>query len=217
MHEDCRRSSFNCDRVVHIVDPDASTCEALSTVFRLEGYRTLFSLDAHGLFASLERRRPDVVVASLRLGQDDGLAVVRRVKAMRRGISVVVLEDRPQIEYAVAAMKAGAADVLAKPIDTDRLVRAVRDTLHEANRRDAALGRRHAAEDRGFAHLTPRERDVLRLIAGGASNKEAGRELSISPRTVEVHRARVMEKLGARNAADLTRIVLTGEGSERRG
>jgi FixJ family two-component response regulator len=113
-------------------------------------------------------------------------------------------------------MKAGAADVLAKPVDTDRLVRAVRDTLHEANGRDATLGRRHAVEDRGFAHLTPREREVLRLIAGGASNKEAGRELSISPRTVEVHRARVMEKLGARNAADLTRIVLTGEGSERR-
>ena len=65
-------------------------------------------------------------------------------------------------------------------------------------------------EVRGFNQLTPRERDVLQRISNGQSNKEAGRELGISPRTVEVHMARVMEKLGARNTADLMRIVLTG-------
>ena len=64
-------------------------------------------------------------------------------------------------------------------------------------------------EVRGFSQLTPREREVLQLITNGQSNKEAGRELGISPRTIEVHRARVMEKLGARNTADLMRIVLT--------
>ena len=67
---------------------------------------------------------------------------------------------------------------------------------------------RRRVEIRGFSQLTPRERQVLQLITNGQSNKEAGRELGISPRTIEVHRARVMEKLGARNTADLMRIVL---------
>ena len=70
-------------------------------------------------------------------------------------------------------------------------------------------GGRRPIEVRGFAQLTPREREVLQLITNGQSNKEAGRQLGISPRTIEVHRARVMEKLGARNTADLMRIVLT--------
>ena len=70
-------------------------------------------------------------------------------------------------------------------------------------------GGKRTVEVRGFAQLTPREREVLQLITNGQSNKEAGRDLGISPRTIEVHRARVMEKLGARNTADLMRIVLT--------
>jgi len=73
----------------------------------------------------------------------------------------------------------------------------------------AMQGGYRPVEVRGFAQLTPREREVLQLITNGQSNKEAGRELGISPRTIEVHRARVMEKLGARNTADLMRIVLT--------
>ena len=211
MHEDCYRSFIDRGRVVHIVDPDPLICEALSVVFRLEGFRTLFSLDARGLFAALQRRRPDAVVVTLRPGKDDGFVVLRRLKALRRGIAVVALDDGPHIENAVAAMKAGAADVLAKPVDPDRLVRAVRETLREIDGLGAAHRRRRATEISDHTQLTPREREVMQLIAEGASNKEAGRELRISPRTVEVHRARVMEKLGARNAADLTRIVLTGE------
>src|SRR6185437_8911784 len=100
-----------------------------------------------------------------------------------------------------------AADVVTKPIDTEHFIRTVLDAL----RRDVHLGAlesgRRPVEVRGFAQLTPREREVLQLISNGQSNKEAGRELGISPRTIEVHRARVMEKLGAKNTADLMRIV----------
>jgi len=107
------------------------------------------------------------------------------------------------------AMKAGATDVVTKPIDSDRLLRAVRDAVRENVHVGAIDGGRRNVEVRGFAQLTPREREVLQLITNGQSNKEAGRNLGISPRTIEVHRARVMEKLGARNTADLMRIVLT--------
>ncbi|KKC35280.1 hypothetical protein WH87_16965 [Devosia epidermidihirudinis] len=202
-------SFLNRDRLIHIVDADLATCEALSVLFRLEGFQTTFSLDATHFIIGIERRRPDVVVLNLRLGEESGLSLLRRVKSQRMGTPVFILADTPQLEAAVTAMKLGASDVISKPIDTEHLLGVVRDAL----RRDVHLGAmqagRRPVEVRGFAQLTPREREVLQLITNGQSNKEAGRELGISPRTIEVHRARVMEKLGARNTADLMRIVLT--------
>ncbi len=203
-------SFLNRDRVVHVVDPDLTTCESLSVLFRLEGFQTAFSINLQGFVASLERRRPDVVVANLDLAEEgEGLTLLRRVKALRMGTPVFMLENRPHVEAAVAAMKGGAADVVTKPIDNENLVRVVRDALRRDIHIGAASSGRRTVEVRGFAQLTPREREVLQLITNGQSNKEAGRELGISPRTIEVHRARVMEKLGARNTADLMRIVLT--------
>ena len=120
-----------------------------------------------------------------------------------------MLSNNADVEGAVRAMKAGASDVITKPIDNEHLIEAVLDAL----RRDVVLGAvergRRPIEVRGFSQLTPREREVLQLISNGQSNKEAGRQLGISPRTIEVHRARVMEKLGAKNTADLMRILLT--------
>jgi FixJ family two-component response regulator len=210
MSEEIYYQSFlNRDRLVHILDADPSTCEALSVLFRLEGFQTAFSLDTTSFYAAIERRPPDVVVLNQRVGAEDGLAILRRLKAIRAAVPVFVLEDRPLVEPAVLAMKSGATDVITKPIDTEYFVRAVREALRD----DAGVGVpaavRHPIEVRGFAQLTPREREVLQLITNGQSNKEAGRELGISPRTIEVHRARVMEKLGARNTADLMRIVLS--------
>ncbi len=197
------------DRIVHIVDPDLQTCETLSVLFRLEGFQTMFSINLGGFIAALDRRRPDVVIANYDLGHDDGLELLRRVRLMKLGVPVFILEDRPLVAVAVKAMRAGAADVLTKPIDTEALLHGVRGMLRDTQAGPAVPGNR-AIEVRGFAQLTPREREVLQLITSGQSNKEAGRELGISPRTIEVHRARVMEKLGARNTADLMRIVLTG-------
>lgn len=202
-------SILNRDRLVHIVDPDPPTCEALSVLFRLEGFQTVFSLDAQSFYAGLERRRPDVVILNVKIGPDDGIGVLRRLKSMRVGMVVFMLSNEPQVDQAVRAMKAGAADVMTKPINTEHLVRAVLEALRQDVHVGAVEGGRRPVEVRGFAQLTSREREVLQLITNGQSNKEAGRELGISPRTIEVHRARVMEKLGARNTADLMRIVLT--------
>ncbi|WDR07075.1 LuxR C-terminal-related transcriptional regulator [Devosia rhodophyticola] len=202
-------SFLNRDRLIHIADPDPATCEALSVLFRLEGFQTIFSLDASHFLASLERRRADVVVTNLQVGNENGLNLLARVKAMRTGTPVFILCDTPQVEVAVAAMKAGASDVITKPIDSEYFLQSVRDALRRDIHLGAMIGGRRPVEVRGFSQLTPREREVLQLITNGQSNKEAGRELGISPRTIEVHRARVMEKLGARNTADLMRIVLT--------
>lgn len=194
------------DRLIHIVDSDVATCEALSVLFRLEGFHTVFSTDAENFAVNLERRRPDALIINLHVGNDSGLTLLRRVRAQYADTPVFMLGEHLQVGEAVNAMKMGATDVVGKPIDTEYLLTAVRDALQL----DAIGGSngRHGLEIRGFAQLTPREREVLQLISSGQSNKEAGRELGISPRTVEVHRARVMEKLGAKNTADLMRIVL---------
>ena len=203
------RSFFNRDRIVHVVDPDLQTCETLSLLFRLEGFQTAFSVNIDGFLAALERRRPDVVVANFELAGEEGLALLKRVKALRMGMPVFMIENRPDVDAAVVAMKAGATDVVTKPIDNEHLVRLVREALRQHIHIGAVEDGRRPVEVRGFSQLTRREREVLQLITNGQSNKEAGRELGISPRTIEVHRARVMEKLGARNTADLMRIVLT--------
>jgi len=210
MNEEIYYHSFlNRDRLVHIVDPDPGTCEALSVLFRLEGFQTAFSLDKEGFYSSIERKRPDVVVLNLHLDGGEELATLKKVKAMRMGTPVFVIADHADVNAAVNAMKSGATDIVTKPIDTEKFVRLVRDALRRDVHLGAVQGGRRPIEIRGFNQLTPREREVLQLITNGQSNKEAGRDLGISPRTIEVHRSRVMEKLGARNTADLMRIVLT--------
>jgi FixJ family two-component response regulator len=210
MSDDIYYHAFlNRDRLVHIVDQDLQTCETLSLLFRLEGFQTAFSVNFAAFIAALERRRPDAVIANFEIGDNDGLQLLQRVKSLRMGTPVFMLENSPVVDAAVIAMKAGATDVITKPIDSEHLVRAVREALRQDIHISAADAGRRTIEVRGFAQLTPREREVLQLITNGQSNKEAGRELGISPRTIEVHRARVMEKLGARNTADLMRIVLT--------
>lgn len=210
MNEDNYYQSFlNRDRLIHIVDADPVTCESLSLLFRLEGYQTSFSMDAGHFVLSLERRRPDVVLLNLKLGEESGLSLLERVKSMHAGTPVFMLADHTHVDTAVAAMKMGATDVVSKPIDTVELLTNVREALMRHVRIGAMQGGRRPVEVNGFSQLTAREREVLQLITNGQSNKEAGRDLGISPRTIEVHRARIMEKLGARNTADLMRIVLT--------
>lgn len=209
MSEEIYYHSFlNRDRVVTIADADSSTCEALSVLFRLESFQTNFALSAEGLYSLTETRRPDVVILNLDLA-GEGLSALRHIKEMRTGIPVFMIADSENVRNAVLAMKLGATDVMCKPIDSENFVRAVRDALRRDVHLGALQGGRRPIEIRGFNQLTPREREVLQLITNGQSNKEAGRDMGISPRTVEVHRARVMEKLGARNTADLMRIVLT--------
>ncbi|MCB1516206.1 MAG: response regulator [Hyphomicrobiaceae bacterium] len=203
-------SYHNRDRLVHIVDNDPGTCEALSVLFPLEGFQTRFSTDTETFRLSFESRSPDIVVLNLRDREQDTFQTLTAIKDRQMGIPVFVLLDQADVDGAVDAMKLGATDVFVKPLDNEKLMRSVRDALRRDVHLGAVKGGRRPVEVRGFNQLTPRERDVLQRISNGQSNKEAGRELGISPRTVEVHMARVMEKLGARNTADLMRIVLTG-------
>jgi two-component system response regulator FixJ len=195
--------------LISIVDADQGTCEALGSVFALEGFRITIAIDARNVVSNFKNARPDVLILNLRVGAENGVDVLHAVKSLHTATPVFMLADTPDLEAAVSAMKLGAVDVIKKPLDTVSMTRRIRDELRRDVHFSAMNGGRRVIEVRGFSQLTPREREVLQLITNGQSNKGAGRELGISPRTIEVHRGRIMEKLGARNAADLMRIVLS--------
>lgn len=195
-----------------IVDDDAMMRDALSVVFTLAGYRVTGFVDGETFLAVARDRTPAAVLLDLHLPAKSGLVVLRELDARSYPAPIFVVTGDSDVGSAVEAVKSGAFDYLVKPLDASAIVARVRSAITAFARRDgSAVGKIGLPADfPGQSLLTPREREVLSQIAEGASNKEVGRRLGISPRTVEVHRARLMEKIGARNAADLVRIVLSG-------
>ncbi len=194
---------------VFIVDDDPSVSAALSVVLGGEGYQVASFVEGEAFLAAARSRTPGCVLLDVHLPGSSGLDILKQLDAQSYPAPVLVISGRGDIPTAVEAIRNGALDFIEKPFDAVAVVARVRsaiDAWHNGNGKDSILARDFPGHDR----LTARERDVLERIAQGASNKEAGRELSISPRTIEVHRARIMEKLAAKNAADLVRIVLRG-------
>lgn len=194
--------------LVAVVDDDVSVRDALSLLLRMEGFTPHGFGEALTFIDTVRRLTPACIVLDLHLPDMSGLEVLRSLASLKVTAPVIMMSGQSDIALAVEAMKNGALDFLEKPFAasamTDRIREAV--ALHRKASDTAIEG---LANFTGCHRLTGRERDVLGLLAYGASNKEAGRRLGISPRTIEVHRARIMEKLGARNSADMMRIVLS--------
>jgi FixJ family two-component response regulator len=194
---------------VFIVDDDPSVCAALDTVLSGEGFAVTSFVESETFLSAARARTPGCVLIDIHLPGCSGLEILRKLDAQHYPAPVLVISGRGDIPTAIDAIRNGALDFIEKPFDPATVAMRVRDAIDawaNLNRGNSILTWDFPGHDR----LTARERDVLERIARGASNKEAGRELGISPRTVEVHRARIMEKLVAKNAADLMRIVLRG-------
>ena len=194
-------------RDLFVLDDDAPMRDTLSAVFTLADYRVTAFAEADTFLAAVRIAAPSVVLLDLNLPAMSGLDVLRELDAPNFPAPIIMISGVGDVSSAVEAVKGGAADYIVKPFDARALVARVDRAVVERARVRMPRG---AGDFPGHALLTPREREVLAEIASGASNKEAGRRLGISPRTIEVHRARIMEKIGARNAADLVRIVLGG-------
>lgn len=196
---------------IFIVDDDPSVRAALSVVLSGEGYQVASFVEGEAFLIAARSRTPGCVLLDVHLPGSSGLDILKQLDAQSYPAPVLIISGRGDIPTAVEAIRNGALDFIEKPFDAVAVVARVRSAIdgwHNGNGKDSILARDFPGHDR----LTARERDVLERIAQGASNKEAGRELGISPRTIEVHRARIMEKLAAKNAADLMRIVLRGRG-----
>ncbi|MBV6658233.1 MAG: response regulator transcription factor [Devosiaceae bacterium] len=203
---------MNPDQAVFIVDDDPAVRDALSVVFSLEGYDVETFDNGDAFLSALPNLPQACVLLDVHMPGRSGMEILRALGPDTYTAPIFIISGQGDIPMAVAAVKAGAFDFIEKPFDAETVVARVRDGIDTVKRRIEA-DQMGATEHPDLQLLTPREREVLEQITAGASNKEAGRTLGISPRTIEVHRARIMEKLGAKNAADLVRIVLSG--SER--
>jgi two-component system response regulator FixJ len=194
---------------IYVVDDDPAVRDALSVVLTMEGFGVTGFADGASFVHAARGQKPACVILDVNMPGRSGLDILKELNAESYPAPIFIISGQGDIPMAVDAIRHGALDFIEKPFDADTLVNRVREAVATTARREAAAPTRLAAHFPGMELLTPREREVLEQIAAGASNKEAGRHLGISPRTVEVHRARIMEKLGAKNAADLVRIVLT--------
>jgi RNA polymerase sigma factor (sigma-70 family) len=188
---------------VYIVDDDAAVRDSLALMLGLSGYRTAAFADAEAFLASWREHWTGCVVTDLRLPGASGLELQAQLRRQRSALPVIVITAHGDVPSARAAFRAEAVDFLEKPFDDAQLRAAIDRALALEERR---LQRRGDAEK--LERLTPREREVLERAAQGLHAKEIAASLGISPRTVEVHKTRIMEKLGVRNVAELVRFSL---------
>jgi FixJ family two-component response regulator len=196
---------------IFIVDDDHLVLNALSVVLSREGYQVTGFGEGASFLAAAKAQTPACIILDVQMPGQSGLDILKELNAQNYPAPIFIISGVGDIPMAVEAIKSGALDFIEKPFDAATVVTRVREAI-EAWARRAQRGASADVPAKTFAGqdlLTARERDVLNQIAAGLSNKQAGRELGISPRTIEVHRARIMEKLGAKNAADLVRIVLS--------
>ena len=195
---------------IFVVDDDETMRDTLSAMFAPEGCRVTCFAEGQSFLVAARARTPACILLDVNMPGRSGLDMLRELDAPHYPAPILIVSGQGDVPTAVNAIEGGALDFIEKPIEAAAVVARVREAIMAWPRRPAN-GNGHLTEVKGAGLLTPREREVLDRVIAGASNKEAGRTLGISPRTVEVHRARVMDKLGAKNTADLVRIVV-GQG-----
>jgi len=197
----------NEDGTVFLIDDDAGVRDSLTLLLSLKGVRTQPFANAESFIETYRPDWPGCVLTDLRMPGMTGLELQAVLRERQVDVPVVVLTAHGDVATARAALKNGAFDFLEKPIDDAMLVDVLRNALRADRERRAALTARSSADAR-IERLTEREREILTLIAAGHQNRDIATQLGISPRTVEVHKARIMEKLECDSLAELIRVNL---------
>jgi RNA polymerase sigma factor (sigma-70 family) len=195
------------DGTVFLIDDDAGVRDSLSLLLSLKDISTQPFASADSFLETYTPGRRGCVLTDLRMPGMTGLELQTAMRERHIELPVVVFTAHGDVATARAALKNGAFDFLEKPVDEAMLL----DVLHNAlrvdrERRSAATQR--STSDQRRERLTEREREILKLLTVGHSNREIAAQLGISPRTVEVHKARIMEKLECRSLAELIRVNL---------
>lgn len=196
------------DGTIFIVDDDPTVCESLTDVLKHGGFAVDCFSDGQSFLEAVLARIPACILFDMHMPGYSGLEILRELDAEQYRAPIIMISGEGDIPLAVKAIRDGAFDFIEKPLDADDVLTRVKHAVDASGRR-IKVSRDLTRQLNTHKKLTDRERDVLRYIATGGSNKETGRLLGISPRTVEVHRAKAMDKLGARNSADLIRILMS--------
>jgi two-component system, LuxR family, response regulator FixJ len=192
---------------VFLIDDDPAVRDSLTLLLSLKGMSTQPFATADSFIETYQPDRAGCVLTDLRMPGMTGLELQSALAERGIDVPLVVLTAHGDVATARAALKNGAFDFLEKPVDDTMLVEVLRNALRVDRERRAATSSRSTADAR-LARLTAREREILTLLASGHQNREIAAHLGISPRTVEVHKARIMEKLECHSLAELIRMNL---------
>jgi two-component system, LuxR family, response regulator FixJ len=196
---------------IYIVDDDDGMRRALTVLMTTVGYHAVAFGRSSEFLANFDAAQPGCLVLDVRMPEMSGLEVQQQLNRSGAMVPVILITGHGDIPMAVQAMKDGAFDFLQKPFRDQELL----DRINAALKQDAenrAIVERHADLKRRAESLTPREREVMTLVVDGRANKVIAIDLGLSERTVEIHRANVMDKMGARSIAHLVKMQLTLDG-----
>lgn len=193
--------------LVHIVDDEEPIRDSIALLLRSAGLQSRQYQDAHAFLATYRGDQPGCLVLDVRMPRMTGPELQQELNRRGWTLPVIFVTGHGDVTMAVEAMREGALDFLQKPFDDSEMIRRVRDALaHDLQQRQQAVDR--SALLRRLDTLTPREREVAARIVAGQANKVIALELALSERTVELHRARVMQKMGIRGVAQLVQLWL---------
>ena len=190
--------------LIHLIDDDDAVRAALSLLISTVGLRVQTWAEPQAFMTEFDRGSIGAIVLDVRMPGVSGLTVLQQMIAQDVDQPVIMLTGHGTVEMCRRAFKAGAAEFLEKPVNDDVLLEALQNAVRQHVRSRERQQASRMARER-YAQLSAREREVLGLIVGGLTNKEIGRALELSPRTVETHRANLFAKLGAESLADLIR------------
>jgi two-component system response regulator FixJ len=192
---------------IYVVDDDSGMRESLRFLLESRGFAATAFASAQDFLRSGLGQGNGCVIVDVRMPDMTGLELQQQLNAQNSHLQVVVITGHADVGMAVGAMKAGAIDFIEKPFSDEALLASVSRALERSRRRSAR--RDSSAEiDERLQTLTAREREVFDHLVTGNPHKAIAYELKISPRTIEVHRSRIMQKLGARSLADLVRMTI---------
>lgn len=194
------------EATIFIVDDDAAVRDSLSLLLETAGYRIAAFPAGKAFLDAVPARPRGCVLMDVRMPEMGGLEVQQELQKRRLDLPVIVITGHADVPLAVRAMKAGASDFIEKPYGEETILAAVERAL-QLDRASHGGSAAAAVRDRA-AQLTPREREVLEHLVAGHPNKVIAYRMSISPRTVEIHRARVMDKMEAKSLSELVRMAL---------
>ncbi|CUW41065.1 Response regulator protein TmoT [Magnetospirillum sp. XM-1] len=192
---------------VFVIDDDAAVRDALSVHLDLAGLPVRSFASAREFLAAVDSDQGGCAVIDIRMPDQDGLSLQQEM--IRHGLTlpVIIITGHGDVDAAVTAFRAGAVDFLQKPFDEDVLIERIREAI-ERDRRARRLSLEVSEIRSRFNLLSPREQEVMGLVAQGHSNKVIAIRLDIGVRTVETHRAKVLEKMGVRSAPELARLKM---------
>jgi len=201
---------MNNNPVVFVVDDDEAARDSLCWLVRSVGLEVETASSALEFLEIFDAKQPGCLVLDIRMPGMSGLELLSKLGEMGVSLPVIIITGHGDVPMAVRALKAGATDFIEKPFNDQVILDCIQSAIQkDAEHRETQVQKRFLAER--YEQLTPREREVMEGVVEGLSNKEISRQLEISTKTVEAHRARIMEKMQAASLSQLVKIALSLE------